>query len=158
MIKQGVCFFKYSSVRNSNLGGKATVISFSYSGGNSDTDIKNAIYQNWSKFPNGSSLMQFSNDSEIWNGIVNKYDASKGAVLLQGAGTGIVKKYLHNGTLLYTIASSAEAPGLLSGDVYIGIGYIRIGLAANNVTFKWDGTVTKTVNGTVTMQKNIDAL
>nr|DAH69151.1 MAG TPA: hypothetical protein [Caudoviricetes sp.] len=52
----------------------------------------------------------------------------------------------------------ALAPGLFSGDIEIGIGYIRIGLASNNITIKWDGTITKTVNGTITMQKNIDAL
>ena len=149
---------RFLSRLNSDLNGKATVISFNYSGGNTDTDIKNALYQNWSKFPNGSSIMQFNNSVEIWNGIVNKYDGSKGSVLMQGAGTGAIKKYFHNGTLLYTIVSSAEAPGLISGDVMIGIGYIRIGLAANNITIKWDGTITKTVNGTVTMQKNIDAL
>lgn len=94
--------------QNSDLDDKADVISFSYSGGNTDTDIKNALYQNWSKFPNGSSLMQFSNSVEIWNGVVNKYDSVKGSVLIQAAGTGAIKKYVHNGTLLYSMTSTTD--------------------------------------------------
>ena len=93
---------------NSDLGGKATVISFNYSGDNTDENIKNALYQNWSKIPIGTSIIQFNNNEEIWCGIANKYDASKGSVLMQAAGTGFIKKYIHTGTQLYSLIATDE--------------------------------------------------
>lgn len=92
----------------SDLGNKAGLISFSYAGGNTETDIINALYQNWSKFPVGSSVIKFNNNVEVWTGIVNKYDAAKGSALIQAAGTGFIKKYIHNGTQLYSLIATDE--------------------------------------------------
>lgn len=93
---------------NSDLGDKAGLISFSHAGGNTETDIINALYQNWSKFPVGSSVIKFNNNVEVWTGIVNKYDAAKGSALIQAASTGFIKKYIHNGTQLYSLIATDE--------------------------------------------------
>lgn len=105
---QGKALMDLYTQLNSDLGGKATVISFNYSGGNTDENIKNALYQNWSKIPIGTSIIQFNNNEEIWCGIANKYDASKGSVLMQAAGTGFIKKYIHTGTQLYSLIATDE--------------------------------------------------
>ena len=97
-----------SSLRYSDLGEKAGVISFSYAGANTEENIKNALYQNWVKIPIGTSIIQFNNNEEIWCGIANKYDASKGSVLMQAAGTGFIKKYIHTGTQLYSLIATDE--------------------------------------------------
>ena len=93
---------------NSDLAVKAGVISFSYAGANTEENIKNALYQNWAKIPIGTSIIQFNNNEEIWCGIANKYDASKGTVLMQAAGTGFIKKYIHTGTQLYSLIATDE--------------------------------------------------
>lgn len=92
----------------SDLDDKAGLISFSHAGGNTETDIINALYQNWSKFPVGSSVIKFNNNVEVWTGIVNKYDAAKGSALIQAASTGFIKKYIHNGTQLYSLIATDE--------------------------------------------------
>lgn len=70
---------------------------------NTDEGIKNDLFLNWNNIPNGSGVIKYTNSTEVWTGLYNKYSESIGSILMISA-NGIAKIYVHYGTQLKPIA------------------------------------------------------